>query len=128
MSSANIDILQTRATPLGIKLLVGNHETVDLTRADIYGVMLQYPAGNGEVFDYTALIATAKELGIYVAVASDLLALTLLTPPGEMGADVVVGCAQRLGVPMGYGGPHAAFFATKDEYKRQIPDASSAYQ
>jgi glycine dehydrogenase len=116
-----IDILQTRATPLGIKLLIGNHETVDLTQADIYGVMLQYPAGNGEVFDYTALIASAKELGIYVAVASDLLALTLLTPPGEMGADVVVGCAQRLGVPMGYGGPHAAFFATKDEYKRQIP-------
>ncbi len=116
-----IDVLKTRATPLGIKLLIGNHETVDLTLPEIYGMLLQYPASNGEVYDYTNLIASAKELGIFAAVATDLLALTLLKSPGEMGADVVVGSAQRFGVPMGYGGPHAAFFATKDEYKRQIP-------
>lgn len=116
-----IDVLKTRATPLGINLLIGNHETVDLTSPEIYGLLLQYPATNGEVFDYTNLIATAKELGIFTAVATDLLALTILKAPAEMGADVAVGSAQRLGVPMGYGGPHAAFFATKDEYKRQIP-------
>jgi glycine dehydrogenase len=116
-----INVLLTRANPLGIKLLIGNHETLDLTQEDIFGLFLQYPATNGEVYDYTNLIASAKELNIFTAVATDLLALTILTPPGEMGADVVVGSAQRLGVPMGYGGPHAAFFATKDEYKRQIP-------
>ncbi len=116
-----IDILLTRANPLGIKLLIGNHETLDLTQEDIFGLFLQYPATNGEVYDYTDLIASAKELNIFTAVATDLLALTILTPPGEMGADVVVGSAQRMGVPMGYGGPHAAFFATKDEFKRYIP-------
>jgi glycine dehydrogenase len=116
-----IDILLTRANPLGIKLLIGNHETLDLTQEDIFGLMLQYPATNGEVYDYTNMIASAKELNIFTAVATDLLALTILTPPGEMGADVVVGSAQRMGVPMGYGGPHAAFFATKDEFKRHIP-------
>ncbi len=116
-----IDVLKTRGTPIGINILVGDHTKIDLTDANIYGIMLQYPAGNGEVFDYSAQIATAKELGVFVAVASDLLALTLLTPPGEMGADVVVGSSQRMGVPMGYGGPHAAFFATKDEFKRHIP-------
>jgi len=116
-----IEVIETRATPLGINLLIGDHTKVDLTNPDIYGVLLQYPASNGEVYDYTDFIATAKELNISVAVAADLLSLTLLTPPGEMGADVVVGSAQRFGVPMGYGGPHAAFFATKESYKRQIP-------
>lgn len=116
-----IEVLETRATPLGIKLLVGDHTQTDLSNPDIYGMLLQYPASNGEVYDYTSLIAAAKELNIAVAVAADLLSLTLLTPPGEMGADVVVGSAQRFGVPMGYGGPHAAFFATKESYKRQIP-------
>mgnify|MGYP001038710267 FL=1 len=116
-----LEVLETRATPLGINLLIGDHTQVDLTNPDIYGVLLQYPASNGEVYDYTDLIASAKELNISVAVAADLLSLTLLTPPGEMGADVVVGSAQRFGVPMGYGGPHAAFFATKEAYKRQIP-------
>lgn len=116
-----IDVVLGRAKPLGIRVIVGNHETFDLTQEDIYAVLLQYPATNGEVYDYTDLIASAHELSISVAVAADLLSLTLLTPPGEMGADVVVGSAQRLGVPMGYGGPHAAYFATKESFKRQIP-------
>ncbi|MFD2572372.1 aminomethyl-transferring glycine dehydrogenase [Spirosoma soli] len=116
-----IDVLLTRATPIGVELLIGDHRTVDLTDGSIFGMILQYPASDGEVFDYTDLIATAHELNITVAVAADLLALTLLTSPGEMGADVVVGSAQRFGVPMGYGGPHAAFFATRDAFKRQIP-------
>jgi glycine dehydrogenase len=116
-----IDLLRTRATPLGIEILVGNHRKIDLTKEDIYGMIVQYPASDGQIFDYTSLIETAHELGIYVVVASDLLALTLLKSPGEMGADVVVGTSQRFGVPMGFGGPHAAFFATKDEFKRHIP-------
>ncbi len=116
-----IDLLITRSEPLGIILEIGNHETVDLTNPDFYGAMLQYPATNGEVYDYTHFIASAQELGVLVAVTSDLLSLTMLKPPGEMGADVVVGSSQRLGVPLGYGGPHAAFFATKDIYKRHIP-------
>ncbi|QHV98610.1 aminomethyl-transferring glycine dehydrogenase [Spirosoma endbachense] len=116
-----IDVLLTRATPIGIQVLVGDHRTVNLTNGEIFGILLQYPASDGEVFDYTDLISAAHELGITTAVAADLLALTLLTPPGEMGADVVVGSAQRFGVPMGFGGPHAAYFATRDAFKRQIP-------
>ncbi|GAB3179904.1 aminomethyl-transferring glycine dehydrogenase [Telluribacter humicola] len=116
-----IDLLYTRATPIGIKVVVGDHQTVDLTSANLFGVLVQYPASDGEVFDYTDFIASAHELNITVAVAADLLALTLLKSPGEMGADVVVGSAQRFGVPMGYGGPHAAYFATKESFKRQLP-------
>ncbi len=116
-----IDVVRTRATPLNIEVIVGDHRTADLTNDALFAVLLQYPASDGEVFDYTDLITAAHELNITVAVAADLLALTLLTPPGEMGADVVVGSAQRFGVPMGYGGPHAAFFATRDAFKRQIP-------
>ena len=116
-----IDVVRTRATPLNIDVIVGDHRTADLTNGALFAVLLQYPASDGEVFDYTDLITAAHELQITVAVAADLLALTLLTPPGEMGADVVVGSAQRFGVPMGYGGPHAAFFATRDAFKRQIP-------
>ncbi|MDF5689484.1 aminomethyl-transferring glycine dehydrogenase [Aquirufa aurantiipilula] len=116
-----IDVLKTRAEPLGINVVVGNHLQIDVTDAQYYAIVLQYPASNGEVFDYTALIESAKENGIQVVVAADLLALTILTPPGEMGADVVVGSSQRFGVPMGFGGPHAAFFATKEKYKRNIP-------
>ncbi|MEA5256179.1 aminomethyl-transferring glycine dehydrogenase [Arcicella aquatica] len=116
-----IDVLKTRALPLGIKLLIGDHRTVDLTQEDIYAMVLQYPASDGQIFDYTDIIAAAHELSINVVVASDLLALTLLKSPGEMGADVVIGTSQRFGVPMGFGGPHAAFFATKEEFKRQIP-------
>ncbi|TAE39724.1 MAG: glycine dehydrogenase (aminomethyl-transferring) [Runella slithyformis] len=116
-----IDLIYTRATPLNINVLVGDHRQVDLTDPAIFGALLQYPATDGSVFDYTDLIAAAHEQNVFVAVATDLLSLTLLTPPGEMGADVVVGSAQRFGVPMGFGGPHAAFFATKDAFKRQIP-------
>jgi len=116
-----IDLIYTRATPLNINVLVGDHRKVDLTNTAIFGALLQYPATDGAVFDYTDLIATAHEQNVFVAVSSDLLSLTLLTPPGEMGADVVVGSAQRFGVPMGFGGPHAAFFATKDVFKRQLP-------
>ncbi len=116
-----IDLLMTRAEPLGITIQVADHTKIDLTNTDIFGVLLQYPAANGTASDYTSFISAAHELDIFVTVATDLLSLTLLTPPGEMGADVVVGSAQRFGVPMGYGGPHAAFFATREEYKRQIP-------
>jgi glycine dehydrogenase len=116
-----IDLLKTRAEPIGIEIVVGDHRNFDVTDARFYGMMLQYPASNGEVFDYSALIAAAKENGLQVVVAADLLALTLLTPPGEMGADAVVGVSQRFGVPMGFGGPHAGFFATKEKYKRNIP-------
>lgn len=114
-------LLVTRAEPIGIDLVFGPISSLDLTDPELYGVMFQYPNADGEVSDYAAILAAAKENKVLTAFASDLLALTLLTPPGEMGADVVVGSAQRFGVPMGYGGPHSAFFATKDEFKRQIP-------
>jgi glycine dehydrogenase len=114
-------LLVTRAEPIGINLVFGPLSSLDLTDPELYGAMFQYPNMDGEVLDYTALVAAAKENKVLTAFASDLLALTLLTPPGEMGADVVVGSAQRFGVPMGYGGPHSAFFATKEEFKRQIP-------
>ncbi|MFN8353766.1 MAG: aminomethyl-transferring glycine dehydrogenase [Spirosomataceae bacterium] len=116
-----IDVLTTRAQPLGINLIVGDHRQIDLTTEDLFGALLQYPGTDGAIEDYTNWIATAHELNIKVAVATDLLALTLLKSPGEMGADIAVGSAQRFGVPMGYGGPHAGFFATHDEYKRQMP-------
>lgn len=115
-----IDVLKTRAQPHGIELLIGDHRTVKFDEK-IFGAIIQYPAGDGAVYDYSSFCANAKANGTLVTVASDLLALTLLTPPGEFGADIVVGSAQRFGVPMGYGGPHAAFMATKDEYKRNMP-------
>lgn len=114
-------LLITRAEPVGINLVFGPLSSLDLTDPELYGVMFQYPNVDGEVIDYSSMVAAAKENHVLTAFASDLLALTLLTPPGEMGADVVVGSSQRFGVPMGYGGPHAAFFATKEEFKRQIP-------
>ncbi len=114
-------VLETRAEPLGIELVYGGIDQLDLTDENLYGILFQYPNADGEVRDYASIIAAAKENGVTSAFAADLLALTILTPPGEMGADVVVGCAQRFGVPMGYGGPHSAFFATKEAYKRQIP-------
>ncbi len=115
-----IEVLKTRANPLGIKLQIGDHNTVELNDK-IFGVLLQYPAESGEVYDYRNLINKAHQNNINVVVAADLLSLALLTPPGEFGADVVVGSTQRFGIPMGYGGPHAAYFATKDEFKRHIP-------
>lgn len=115
-----IDVLKTRSEPLGIELRIGNMNEIELTE-DIFGLLVQYPDSNGEIIDYKNLFEKAEHLGILKAVAADLLSLALLTPPGEFGADAVVGSTQRFGVPMGYGGPHAAYFATKDEYKRQIP-------
>ena len=115
-----LSVLETRATPKGIELVVGNHETFDFT-SDFFGAMLQYPGKYGQVNDYAGFIAKAHTNEIKVAVAADLLSLAKLTPPGEMGADVVVGTSQRFGIPMGYGGPHAAFFATKEEHKRSMP-------
>ncbi len=115
-----IDVLKTRATPLGIELLIGDHRTLQFSEK-VFGAIVQYPAGEGAIYDYKEFCTQAKTNNVFVAVAADLLSLTLLTPPGEFGADVVVGSAQRFGVPMGYGGPHAAFFATKDEFKRHMP-------
>ncbi|NLP56798.1 aminomethyl-transferring glycine dehydrogenase [Lutibacter sp. B1] len=115
-----IDVLKTRAIPLEIELVIGNHENFEFTK-NIFGAIIQYPAKNGEVYNYTNFIEKAKTVEARIAVAADLLSLTLLTPPGEWGADVVVGTTQRFGIPMGYGGPHAGYFATKEEYKRNIP-------
>ncbi|MFT4831100.1 MAG: glycine dehydrogenase [Psychroserpens sp.] len=115
-----ISLLKTRAIPLGIELVIGDHTTFDYS-GDYYGTLLQYPGKYGKVNDYASFVAKAKANDIKVAVAADILSLVLLTPPGEFGADVVVGTTQRFGIPLGYGGPHAAFFATKDEYKRSIP-------
>jgi glycine dehydrogenase len=115
-----IDVIKTRAEFLGIEVVIGDHNTVALD-IDFFGALLQYPAKDGNVEDYSAFVAKAKSFECYVCVATDILALTILMPPGEWGADCVVGNSQRFGVPMGFGGPHAAFFATKDEYKRIIP-------
>jgi len=115
-----IDVVRTRAEPVGIDVVVGDpHAHVPLDGA--FGVLLQYPGTTGAVRDDRALVAELHDRGVLVAVASDLLALVLLAPPGEWGADVVVGSGQRFGVPMGYGGPHAGFFATRDEYRRNVP-------
>jgi glycine dehydrogenase len=115
-----IDILKTRANPFGIELVIGDHQSFEMTE-EFFGAIVQYPAGNGEVFNYGSFAENAHAKNIKLTVVADLLSLTLLTPPGEWGADVVVGTTQRFGIPMGCGGPHAAFFATKDEYKRSIP-------
>jgi glycine dehydrogenase len=115
-----ISVLQTRSTPVGVELVIGNHETFDFS-SDFFGAILQYPGKYGQVHDYATFIEKSKANEIKVAVASDILSLVKLTPPGELGTDVVVGTTQRFGIPMGYGGPHAAFFATKDEYKRSMP-------
>ncbi|HEY0511339.1 MAG TPA: glycine dehydrogenase (aminomethyl-transferring), partial [Thermoanaerobaculia bacterium] len=114
-----IEVVKTRAGAVGIEVRVGDPQETDF--ADAFGLLLQYPATDGRVIDYEPLAGRAHAAGALVVVAADLLALTLLRPPGELGADVAVGSAQRFGVPMGYGGPHAAFLATRDEYKRQIP-------
>lgn len=115
-----IDVLQTRAEPLGIKIIVGDHQTFDFDQP-IFGAVLQYPASDGTIYDYRAFIEKAHAKGALVTVAADPLSLTLLTPPGEFGADIAVGSTQRFGIPLGFGGPHAAYFATKEEYKRLVP-------
>ena len=115
-----IDILQTRAAPYGIQILVGSHLTVNLDET-MFGAIVQYPAAKGHIYDYSEFAAKAHEKGIKLTVVADIMALSLLSPPGEWGADIVVGSSQRFGIPMGFGGPHAAFFATKEEYKRSLP-------
>ena len=115
-----IDILKTRSAPYGIELQIGDHRTVELTD-NMFGAIVQYPSGNGAVYNYSDLAKGGHEKGIKLTVVADIMSLTLLTPPGEWGADIVVGSTQRFGVPMGFGGPHAAFFATKEEYKRSMP-------
>ena len=114
-------VVRTRARSLGIDVRVGPAAELDVSGGGVFGVLLQYPTTDGRVVDYSALVQRAHEAGALVAVATDLLALTLLRPPGEFGADIALGSSQRFGVPMGYGGPHAAFLSTKDEYKRQMP-------
>jgi glycine dehydrogenase len=115
-----IDLLSTRAEPLGIELVIGDFGSVALDEG-MYGALLQYPAASGAVHDYADFVSKAKERGMTIAVAADILSLVLLPPPGEWGADVVFGSSQRFGVPMGYGGPHAAYFACRDAYKRAMP-------
>jgi glycine dehydrogenase len=114
------DVLQTRATPIKIELVTGDHKTAQFDDT-YFGAIVQYPDSDGAIEDYRSFIKQVHAVNAQVVMATDLLALTLLTPPGELGADVAVGSSQRFGVPMGFGGPHAAFFATKDEFKRIIP-------
>ena len=115
-----IEVVRTRAEPLGFEVIVGDAAT-ELAAHEVFGVLLQYPASTGEVVDYAAIVAAAHDRKALVVVAADLLALTLLKPPGEFGADVAIGSTQRFGIPMGFGGPHAAYFATRDEHKRVMP-------
>ncbi|HEY9781782.1 MAG TPA: aminomethyl-transferring glycine dehydrogenase [Leptolyngbyaceae cyanobacterium] len=115
-----IEVVQTRALPLGIDVIVGDHQTFEFD-VPVFGVLLQYPASDGTIYDYRNFVDKAKAAKALVTVAADPLSLTLLTPPGEFGADIAVGSTQRFGIPLGYGGPHAAYFATKEEYKRQVP-------
>jgi glycine dehydrogenase len=115
-----IAVVQTRAAPLGIEVVVGDHAAYDFSRPT-FGALVQYPDTEGNIIDYTPFVDQAHTAGALVVMATDLLALTLLRPPGEFGADIAVGNSQRFGVPMGYGGPHAAFMATRDEYKRMMP-------
>ena len=115
-----LDVLRTRAEPLGIEVVVGDESAIEDFSA-YFGALLQYPTCDGEIVDYRELVSRFHAVDALVAVAADLLALTLLTPPGEFGADVAIGSAQRFGVPLGFGGPHAAYFATRDAFKRDMP-------
>ncbi|HVG16735.1 MAG TPA: aminomethyl-transferring glycine dehydrogenase, partial [Chitinophagaceae bacterium] len=114
------DVVLTRALPIGIELVVGNYREAKLDES-FFGALVQYPNNKGVIEDYRGFIQQVHSVGAYVAMATDLMALTLLTPPGELGADVALGSSQRFGVPLGYGGPHAAFFAAKEDFKRIIP-------
>ncbi len=115
-----MSLLETRSNPLGIELVKGNHEDFDFSD-EYFGAMLQYPGKFGEVYDYKSFVNKAQQASIKVAVAADILSLVLLEAPGNFGVDVVVGTTQRFGIPLGYGGPHAGYFATKEAYKRNIP-------
>ena len=115
-----ISLLETRSEPLGIDLVISSINEVEIDES-FFGSILQYPNKNGAVLDSSDFISKLKKFNIGLVVAADLLSLTLLKPPGEWGADVVVGTTQRFGIPLGYGGPHAAYFATKEIYKRSIP-------
>jgi glycine dehydrogenase len=115
-----IDLIKTRADFMGIELVVGNHEEFDFSDK-FFGALVQYPGKYGQVFDYADFVSKCKDADIKVAVAADILSLVKLQAPGELGVDVVVGTTQRFGIPLGYGGPHAAYFATKEEYKRNLP-------
>jgi glycine dehydrogenase len=115
-----LSVLQTRSEPLGIELIIGNHTEIDLSE-DFFGAIVQYPGKHGKVLDYTSFIEDAHTNEVKVVVSADLLSLAMLKSPAEMGADVAVGTTQRFGIPLGYGGPHAAYFATSETYKRQIP-------
>lgn len=116
-----IGVLQTRAKPLNISITIGNPDTLNFSNDETFGILLSYPSTDGTLRSYEALVQKAHEAGTLVVVSTDLLALTLLVPPGEWGADIAVGSSQRFGVPLGYGGPHAAFLATKEAFKRHIP-------
>jgi glycine dehydrogenase len=115
-----IDVIATRAEPLGVQIVVGKYADA-LTTNGVYAALIQYPACDGVIVDYASFVTSAHEQNIQIVVAADIVSLALLTPPGEWGADVVVGSTQRFGIPMGYGGPHAAYFATTETYKRAIP-------
>ncbi|MGB3016204.1 MAG: aminomethyl-transferring glycine dehydrogenase [Ignavibacteria bacterium] len=115
-----LDVVKTRALPLGINVVVGDHRSLNIDD-DVFAVLVQYPAGNGDVYDYREFFEQASSKEVNTIVAADIMSLCLLKPPGEFGADAVVGSTQRFGVPMGFGGPHAAYFATKDKYKRSLP-------
>ncbi len=116
----NIEVVRTRAKPLGIKVVVGKWDKFEFTDK-VFGALLQYPATDGAIYDYNQFCERAHKATAFVVVAADILSLTLLVPPGEFGADAAVGSTQRFGVPLGYGGPHAAYFATKEDFKRYIP-------
>jgi glycine dehydrogenase len=116
----SIEVVQTRAKPLGIEVIIGDFSQFKFDN-NVFGALVQYPATDGAIFDYESFAKTAHDAGALLVVAADILALTLLKPPGEMGADVAVGSTQRFGVPLGFGGPHAAYFATRDAYKRHMP-------
>jgi glycine dehydrogenase len=115
-----IDVLLMRAEPLGYEVVVGDHRSVTLDNS-YFGALLQYPDVNGAIEDYNAFISSAQEFDLLLVFAADLMAMTQLTPPGELGADIVVGSSQRFGIPMGFGGPHAGYFATRQAFVRQIP-------
>lgn len=116
----SIEVIKTRAESVGIEIIIGNHEEIEFD-GKYFGAVVQYPSGNGEIYDYREFVKKAHENGAMVAVSADIMSLALLTPPGEWGADIVFGSTQRFGIPMGFGGPHAAYFATYEKYKRNVP-------